>query len=143
MGSGVIAAVAALIAFAFVEGFGVYYPSRQTWYRLRRVNGREPVRKMRERLEAAADWKTPRVLAFVLLLSVAAWAIVATNWLDRDWQDVVIDSLSSVIVAIAMLRMPHALRASAERMKEYERHAGEDPDSDLTGGDGGPAAVAL
>jgi hypothetical protein len=31
----------------------------------------------------------------------------------------------------------------AERMKEFERRAGEDPDQELDGGDGGPAVVAL
>jgi energy-converting hydrogenase Eha subunit C len=143
MGSGLIAAVAGLLAFAFVEGFGAYYPSRQTWYRLRRAQGRERVRRMRERLEVTATSRAPRIVALILLVAVAVWAVIATKWLDKDWQEIVFDSMSSVIVALAMLRVPRSLRTVAERMREYERRAGEDPDSDLDLGDGGPAAVAL
>ena len=143
MGTGFIATVGALMAFAFVEGFAAQYPSRQTWYRLRRARGREATRKMRERFEAAAARKTPRWIALVLLAMVGVWAFVASSWFAKDWQAIVLDSLSSMIVAFALLRVPHALRSVAERMKDLERRAGEDPDQELDGGDGGPAVVAL
>jgi hypothetical protein len=145
MGSGFIAAVAALLALAFVEGFGVQYPSKRTWMKLRSQNGRKAVRKMRERLEQTSHNRAPLILALVLLVGIVAWAVVATKVFDEDWQQIVFDSLSSFFVAIAMLRMPHALRAAAERMKEYERSLGEDPDADLDAdeGDGGSTAIAL
>ena len=49
-------------------------------------------------------------------------------------------------VSIALLRIPGALSAMAERMREFERSVGEDPDrdyDDLDGGGDGPTAVAL
>ena len=142
MGSGTVAAVGALLALAFVELVGANYPSKTTWRRLRTTRGREAVRKMRERFEDASTRRTPRNLALVLLVLVGVWAVVATRWLGRDWIDVVLDSLSSIFVCIALLRIPHTLREVGARMREYEKSAGEDPDADISG-DGGPAALAL
>jgi hypothetical protein len=85
------------------------------------------------------------VLALVLLLLVAVW-VATSSLLDKYWYEVALDSLPYAFVSIALLRIPGALRAMAERMREFERSVGEDPDKefdDLDGGDGGPTAVAL
>lgn len=143
MTTGLIAALVAVLALGFVEGIRRFYPSRQTWRRLRRTRGRLAVRLMRERFEAAADQGSPRVLAEVLAGLVVIWIAVA-SLLDKRWYEVVTDVLPYVFVGIALFRLPGALRAVAERMKEYEREVGEDPDEDWRdGGDGGPAVLAL
>jgi hypothetical protein len=100
---------------------------------------------MRERFEAASTRRTPRILALILLGLVVVWVAVS-SLLDKYWYEVALDSLPYAFVSIALLRMPGALRAVAERMREFERSVGEDPDrdlDDLDGGDGGPTAVAL
>ena len=141
MTTGIIAALVAVLAWAFVEGFGRFYPARQTWWRIRRARGRESVRRMRERFEHASDRRMGRRLFTFVLALLIAW-IAAASLLDKRWYEVVADVLPSCIVAIALMRVPSALRAVAERMKEYEREAGDDPDEPL-GGDGGATALAL
>ena len=143
MTTGLIAALVAVLALGFVEGIRRFYPSRQTWRRLRRTRGRLAVRLMRERFEAAAQQGSPRVLAEVLAGLVVIWIAVA-SLLDKRWYEVVTDVLPYVFVGIALFRLPGALRSIAERMKDYEREVGEDPDEDWRdGGDGGPAVLAL
>lgn len=146
MTTGIVAIVVALLSWSFVEGFGRFYPSRQTWRKLRRVRGRRAVRRMRERFEEAADRKTGRTLVIVMLALIAVW-VASASLLDKRWYEVVADVAPSSIVALGLLRLPSALREVAERMKGHERDAGEDPDKplddDLEGGDGGPQAVVL
>jgi hypothetical protein len=140
-----IAALIAVLALGVVEGLRRFYPARETWRRLRSRHGRRAVRAMRERFEAAAARRTPRVLAFILLLLVVGW-VAASSLLDKYWYEVALDALPYAFVSIALLRTPGALRAIAARMREFERSVGEDPDKDyddLDGGDGGPTAVAL
>jgi hypothetical protein len=138
-----IAALIAVLALGVVEGLRRFYPARETWRRLRSRHGRRAVRAMRERFEAAAARRTPRVLAFILL--VVGW-VAASSLLDKYWYEVALDALPYAFVSIALLRIPGALRAIAARMREFERSVGEDPDKDyddLDGGDGGPTALAL
>jgi hypothetical protein len=139
MTSGVIAALVATLALGFIEGFGRFYPARRTWWRLRRVRGRTAVRHMRERFEAAAARRPPRLLVTVLLGLAIAW-VAAASLLDKRWHEVVFDVLPTIIVLAALLRTPTALRRVAERMRDHERDAGEDPDAHE---DDGPAAIAL
>jgi hypothetical protein len=141
MTTGIIAALVAVLAWAFVEGFGRFYPARQTWLRIRRLRGREAVRRMRERFEAASDKQMGRRLSMLVLALLIVW-IASASLLDKRWYEVVADVLPSCIVAVALLRVPPALRSVSERMKGYERDAGDDPDAPL-GGDGGPTALAL
>ena len=141
MTTGILAALVAVLAWAFVEGFARFYPARETWLRIRRTRGREAVRRMRERFEVASDKRMGRrLLTFVIALLII-W-IASASLLDKRWYEVVADALPSVIVAIALLRVPSATRAVAARMKEYERDAGDDPDEPF-GGDAGPTALAL
>ncbi len=146
MTTGIIAAFVAVLALGFLEALGRFYPAKQTWRRLRRARGRLAVRLMRERFEDASKRRTPRYLAAVLFALVVAW-IASSSLLDKRWYEVVADVLPYGIVAFAMLRTPPALKAIAERMKDYEREAGEDPDRPLEEefdeGDGGPTAIAL
>ena len=135
-----LAALFAALALAFVEGFGRFYPSKRTWMRLRSRHGRRAVRAMRERFEAAAQAKTGRRVATLLLALAIVWVAVAPL-LDKRWYEVVLDVLPNVFVLIAMMRMPTVLQKVAERMKEHERGIGEDPDSELD--DGGATAIAL
>ena len=140
-----IAALIAVLALGVVEGLRRFYPARETWRRLRSRHGRRAVRAMRERFEGVAARRTPRVLAFILLLLVVGW-VAASSLLDKYWYEVALDALLYAFVSIALLRTPGALRAIAARMREFERSVGEDPDKDyddLDGGDGGPTAVAL
>jgi hypothetical protein len=140
-----VAALISVLALGVVEGLRRFYPARQTWRRLRSRHGRRAVRAMRKRFEATAARRTPRALALVLLLLVAVW-VATSSLLDKYWYEVALDSLPYAFVSIALLRIPGALRAMAERMREFERSVGEDPDKefdDLDGGDGGPTAVAL
>lgn len=135
----------AVLAWGFVEGLGRFYPARPAWRRLRGARGRYAVRLMRERYEAAAKLRTPKRLAFVLLLLLIVWVGAAANLLDKHWYEVLADVAPTVIVTLGFLRVPAALRAIAERMRDYERDAGEDPDQPLDedGADGGPTAAAL
>ncbi len=140
MASAIIAALLAVLMLGFVEALGRFYPSLQTWRRLRVVNGNKAVRMMRERFESAAANRTPRQLALVMMVLVGAW-VAAASLLDKRWYEVVFDVLPYVIVSVALIRTPPVLRKVAERMKEYERNAGWEPEDDA--GDGGPTALAL
>ena len=125
MQSGFIAALVATLTLGFVECLGRFYPSRATWRRLRRVNGRLAMIKMRERFQASASKRTARVMAAVLLLLLAAW-VAAASLLDKRWYEVVLDVTPYLIVVAALLRIPAAMSAVAERMRGYEREAGDD-----------------
>ncbi len=142
MVTGGIAALIAVLVLGFVEAVGRFYPAERTWRRLRRTYGYEPVRAMRERFEAAAARGTGRRVGLVLLALVVAW-IAAASLLDKRWDEVVLDVLPYAIVLVALLRTPSALGAAAERMKDYERKAGHDPDSTWRDGDGGPSSMVL
>jgi hypothetical protein len=144
MATGIAAAFLAVLVWSFVEGLGRFYPAKAAWRRLRTVRGRRAVRAMRERFEEAARRKTGRKLATVLLCLLAVW-VASASLLDKRWYEVVADSLPSLIVLVALLRVPAALAAIAERMKDYEREAGEDPDSPLGGDlpDGDSDVIAL
>ena len=137
MQTGFIAALVATLTLGFVECLGRFYPSRTTWRRLRRVNGRIAMIKMRERFETSASRRTARVMAAILLVLLAAW-VAAASLLDKRWHEVVLDVIPYVIVGAALLRLPPALRAIAERMRGYEREAGDDS----IGDDGWPDDVA-
>ena len=141
MTSAIIASFAAVVAFGFLEAFGRFYPARKTWWRLRRTRGRSAVVLMRARVERAADPRLARRLAALLVSLVIVW-IGTASLLDKRWHEVVFDVTPYLIVSVALLRTPPALRAVAERMKEYEREAGEDPDAPVSG-EGGPEALAL
>lgn len=141
MTSAIIASFAALAAFGFLEGLGRFYPARQTWWRLRRVKGRSAVVLMRARVERAGDPALARRLASLLVALVIAW-VGAASLLDKRWHEVLFDVTPYLIVSAALLRSPYVMRSVAERMKDYERDAGEDPDSPEPGEDG-PTAVAL
>ena len=140
--SALVAVAVAILAFVFIEGLRNMYPSPTAWARLRRARGREAVRRMRERFEEASERRTPKLLATLLLILVVAW-VAASSLLDKRWYEVAFDSIPYAIVGLALLRTPGALHDIAERMKNYERKAGEDPDSELDGDDGGPTALAL
>jgi hypothetical protein len=143
MTTALVASLIAVLVLGFVEGLRGLYPSRSTWQRLRRTKGRLAVRLMRERYEAAAERGRPRLVLELLACLVIIWIAVA-SLLDKRWYEVVSDILPYLIVGAALFRLPGALRAIGERMKTYERDAGEDPDEDWReGGDGGPTAVAL
>ena len=141
MASGVIAALVATLAVGFVEGLGRFYPSKQTWWKLRRARGRDAVRAMRERFEHAAARKTSRRIVAFLLVLVIAW-VAAASLLDKRWYEVVLDVFPYALVGFALLRMPSALQAIADRMKDYEREVGEDPDAPLEEGSG-PSEIVL
>ena len=144
MASAAIAALIAGLALAFVEGLGHFYPAKKTWWRLRSRNGRMAVRAMRERIEASAAARAPRILAEILLGLLIIWVAISPL-LDKRWYEVAVDAVPYLFVLIAMVRSRPCLRAIAERMKGYERDAGEDPDKPLfdEGGDGDPTAIAL
>lgn len=135
-----VAAAMALAALGFLELFGRIYPARELWWRLRRSGGREAVRKMRERFEGAAGRRTPLILAVVMLALIGSWA-ATSSLLDKRWYEVVADVLPAAIVVVALLRTRSVLRLVAERMKRYEREAGDEPDAPL--GEEGPSALAL
>lgn len=144
--SGVVAALVAVLTWGFIEAFGRYYPARATWFQMRRARGRLAVRRMRERFENAIERTTVRRMAVALLLLIVGW-MGAAGLLNKRWYEVVTDVAPTLIVTLAVLRIPAALRAVAERMREYERSVGEDPDLPLEeewdGGDGGPTTIAL
>ena len=140
MNSSFIASLLAVAAFGFLEIFGRHYPARDLWWRLRRTRGREAVRKLRERYEGASSRRTPRLLALIVLIAIVAW-VASASLLDKRWYQVVSDVLPSAIVAGALFRTPFVLRDVAQRMKAYEREAGDEPDAPP--GDGGSSAIAL
>ena len=144
MTSAVIAVLISGLAAAFVEGLGHFYPAKKTWRRLRSRHGRAAVRAMRERIEDVAAKRTPRVLAEILLGLVVVWVAVSPL-LDKRWYEVAVDAFPYVFVGIALWRTRPTLRTIAERMKEYEREVGEDPDKPLFDDNGGgdPTAIAL
>jgi hypothetical protein len=139
--TGVVAALIAALGLGFVEAFRAVYPTQQTWFRLRRVRGRSGVRSMRKRLEHAASRRTPLVLTGVLVAFVLIW-VASASLLDKRWYEVALDTCPYIIIGAAMLRAPPALRKAAERMRDYERSAGEDPDA-AAEDEGGPSALAL
>jgi len=142
MTSGAIAALIGVLVLGFVEGLRRFYPARRTWLRMRRLRGRLSVRLQRERYERAAAHRAPRLLAMMLAALVIAW-IAAASWLDKRWYEVVFDVLPYVFVGLALMRIPAALAAIGERMKEYERDEGEDPDKDLFDEGPGAGEIAL
>jgi hypothetical protein len=142
MPSGALAAVIASLFLAFVEALARIYPARETWWRLRRERGRPAVRAMRERFEATAGMRAPRVLAGVLLAMVVVWVGLGSVF-DKRWHEIVLDVVPYLIVSAALLRMPSALGAVGKRMKDYERQAGDDPDSRRRREEGGNGAIAL
>ncbi|MGH2752024.1 MAG: hypothetical protein ACRDK3_14305 [Actinomycetota bacterium] len=143
MTSGVVASFIAALALAFAEALGRFYPARTTWLRLRSLHGRRAVRAMRERFEAVGRNRAPRVVAILLLGLVLGW-IASKSLLDKSWIEVGTDVLPYVFITIVMLRVPSIVRRIVERMKDYERGAGEDPDVPLADQDGdGPSAIAL
>lgn len=143
MTTAIIASFAAVAALGFLEGVGRFYPARKTWWRLRRTRGRSAVVMMRARCERAADPHLARRLAALMLGLVVVW-IGTASLLDKRWHEVVWDVTPYVIVAAALLRTPKVLTSVADRMKEYEKDAGEDPDAPGMGRNGdGPEAVAL
>jgi hypothetical protein len=143
MTSGFVASSIAVLALAFAEGLGRFYPARKTWVRLRSLHGRRAVRAMRERLEATARHNLPRLLALALLALVIGWAASA-SLLDKRWYEVAMDVLPYCFVCLLMVRTPVIVGRIAERMKDYERSVGEDPDVPLIDQEGdGPTALAL
>jgi hypothetical protein len=142
MASGFVAAAIAIMVVGFVEIFARTYPSKEAWMRLRRKHGRRAIRAMRVRFEAAAAQKTTRLLAGLLLALVLAW-IGSAPLLDKRWYEVVLDVTPYVLVSLALLRVPGAMRRVAARIKEYEKDAGEDLDIEGDEGDGGPSVIAL
>jgi hypothetical protein len=142
MASAVVASLVAVLALGFIEGVGRFYPARAAWWRLRSRHGRRAVRAMRERIEAAAEMKTARVLAIVLVGLMLAW-VAAASLFDKRWYEVVFDVMPYAVVVAALLRTPAIMRAIADRMRGYERDAGEDPDADSEGGEQGPTELAL
>ncbi len=144
MVSGAIAIILGALALAFVEGMGRFYPARRAWLRMRSQNGRRAVRAMRKRFEERGTNKTPEWLIWLLVALVIGW-VASASLLDKRWWEVVLDVLPYVFVGLAFIRLPHAMRLVAERMKDYERDAGEDPDRDYDedDGGGGVAEIAL
>ncbi|MEA2453376.1 MAG: hypothetical protein QOG04_2086 [Actinomycetota bacterium] len=142
MSSGLVAIVAALVVWTFVEGFGRIYPSKAAWLRIRSRHGRRAARAMRERFEAGSEHGTPNWLTITLCALVGAW-IASASLLDKRWWEVVLDVLPYALVGAAFLRLPKMMHKIAERMKTYERDLGEDPESDYNDGDGGAAVIAL
>lgn len=128
--TGFLAALLAVLSLGFVEGLRRFYPAREAWIRLRRQHGRMAVRAMRERFEGAAAGRGPRRLATVILCLVILWTAVS-SLLDKSWYEVLVDVTPYGFIWVALMRTPGALRAVAERMREHERAAGEDPDSSL------------
>src|SRR5688500_231967 len=125
--SGFLAGLIAVLVLGFEEGMRRFYPSKPTWLRLRSRNGRRAVRAMRERLEHTAENRITRLLATALLVLVVVW-VASASLLDKRWHEVVLDVLPYALVGIALVRTPSGLRKVADRMREYERDLGEDPD---------------
>jgi len=140
--TGAIAILLGALTLAVVEGMGKFYPAKRTWLRIRSRHGRRAARAMRERIEATAQRRTPRSLIIVLAVLVVAW-IATAPLLAKRWWEVVLDVSPYVFVGIAFLRIPQVLRKVADRMRVYERDAGEDPDQDLDDSDEGPGAAEI
>jgi hypothetical protein len=128
MTTGMIAALAAVVALGFVEGIRRFYPSRQTWQSLRRKRGRLAVRLMRERAEAVADRGAPRVIAETLAGLAIIWIAVA-SLLDKRWTEVVTDIFPYLVVGIAVVRVPGALRAVGPPSPSRQSASGSSPTS--------------
>lgn len=135
-----MASLIGVLALGFVEGLGRFYPARATWRRLRRARGRDGMKAMRERFEAAAERRVPRLPTTILVGLAIVW-IATASLLDKRWYEVVLDELPYAVVLAALLRTPVSLRRIAARMKDLERDAGDEPDA--PDHDGGPGAVAL
>jgi hypothetical protein len=143
MTSGLVASSIAVLALAFAEGLGRFYPARRTWVRLRSLHGRRAVRAMRERLEATARHNLPRLLALALLVLVIGW-VASASLLDKRWNEVVMDVLPYCFGCLLMVRTPVIVGRMAKRMRDYERSVGEDPDVPIIDQEGdGPTALAL
>lgn len=143
--SGIVAALTAVLVWGFVESFGHFYPAKPAWKRMRRARGRLAVRRMRERFETAADRGAgARRLALAVVIIMIGWVAVA-SLMEKRWYEVVVDVAPSLIVVLSLMRIPPALNAVAERMREYELSVGEDPDVPLEEerGDDGPTTMAL
>lgn len=98
---------------------------------------------MRERIATVGKSRVPRFVAILLLGLVLGW-ISSKSLLDRSWIEVGTDVLPYVFICIAMLRIPSIVTRIVERMMNYERSVGEDPDVPLIDQDGdGPSALAL
>jgi hypothetical protein len=145
--SGMIAAFTAVAVWISVETFGRIYPTRETWRKLRRTRGRLAIRLMRERFEAAGEKVPARRIAMVLFALLLAWAGAAPGLFQKRWYDTLLDVTPSLIVILALIRIPAVLRAVAQRIRSYEESVGEDPDKPLfgdeEGGDDGPTAAVL
>jgi hypothetical protein len=137
--TGFVAALIASLTLGLVECLRRFYPAPTTWRRLRRARGRLAMIRMRERFEQSATQRTPRVLAFVLLMLVIAW-IGAASLLDKRWHEVVFDVVPYLIVGVAVLRLPPAMRAIAARMKDYEHEIG---DHSIIEDDGNPNGLVI
>jgi len=143
MNTGAVASFIAILALAFAEGLGRFYPARRTWLRLRSQQGRRAVRAMRERFEAVGRSRAPRFVAVLMVGLVLGW-ISSKSLLDRSWLEIGTDVLPYVFISIVMLRIPSIVGHIVERMKDHERSVGEDPDVPLIDQDGdGPSAIAL
>src|ERR671914_529378 len=99
--TGIAATIASLLAWGFIEALAGFYPSRETWWRMRRARGREPLRRTRERFEEAADHRGPRVLGTVLLCLLIVW-IASASLLDKRWYEVIADAAPSLIVMLSL-----------------------------------------
>lgn len=142
MNTAIVASLTAALALGLVEALGRFYPAKRTWLRLRSKHGRRAVWAMRARFEQTATRRAPRVLALVLLGLVLGW-VASASLLDKRWYEVVFDVTPYLIVDVALIRTPVALRRSAERMKRYEDEHGDDPQREIAGGNGDPTAIAL
>lgn len=141
MDSGIIAIGTAFLAWGFVEGFGSFYPSKAAWLRIRSRHGRRVARAMRERFEAGAARGTPGWLIIAFCVLVGAW-IASASLLDKRWWEVVLDVAPYALVGAAFVRLPRMMARIAERMRNYEKDLGEDPEGN-DDGDGGAAVIAL
>ncbi len=97
MTSASLAVLVAVLALIFMEGFRRYYPTHQTWMRLRRAHGRRAVRAMRERFESYGAKKPPRFLREILLGLVIVW-VAGAGLLDKRWYEVVLDVVPYLVV---------------------------------------------
>jgi hypothetical protein len=140
MTSAGIAALIAVLALGFIEGLRRFYPSRETWRRLRRRRGSRAIRSMRQRFEHAGLRRVPGRLVEFLIGLVIIWVALA-GWLNKEWYEVALDALPYIFVLIAVLRTPGTMFAVGERMKTYEKEAGEDPDAEPEDEAGPPAMV--
>jgi hypothetical protein len=129
MTSAGIAALVAVLALGFIEGLRRFYPSRETWRRLRHRRGVRAVRAMRARFETAGLRRAPTRLVELLLGLIIVWIALA-SWLDKEWLEVALDALPYAFVLTAVVRTPGTLFAIGERMRNYEKEVGEDPDAE-------------